>query len=72
MKIKTVLHLSDNCIRHMMKELRGEFNYKYTTDKRRKSLQMRLDQFEEALHFLKYLDEHSSELITIRSLKIDE
>ena len=69
MKIKAVLNISDSCIRHVMKELRGEFNYKYTADKRRESIQTRLDQFEEALYFLKYLNDHQSQVISITSLK---
>lgn len=52
MKISTTVWIADSCIRHVLKELVSERDYKYTKDERKKTLQGRIDQFEEALDSL--------------------
>lgn len=52
MKIKTAVWIAESCIRHVLKELRGEYNYKYTKEPRKESLQTRIEQFEEAIKVL--------------------
>ena len=49
MNTKQTTKIAIDCIRHVLKELRGELNFKWVRDLQRDQLEIRIKKYEEAI-----------------------